>query len=179
MKMASSALDEIDPGTTVFVDSTIFVYHFTGASADCRLFLARCESGDIKAVTSVVVLAEVAHRLMMAEALAGRHVSPGNMPAKLRRKPDVVRSLHIYQEQVERIPLLCIEVLPLTWPDLLASAALRERHGLLVNDSLIAATALKRGVRAIASADGDFERVVELSLFRPADIGSALQEPTR
>lgn len=64
-------LEEIPAGARIFIDSTIFIYHFTAASPACRTLLERCEAGDVRGLTSTAVLAEVAHRLMMSEALGG------------------------------------------------------------------------------------------------------------
>ena len=163
-------LSRISPGARVFVDSTIFIYHFTGTSADCRRFLERCEAGDIKATTSVVVMAEVAHRLMMIEAVARGLLPRGNLARRLRTRPDVVRELDIYQQQVERIPLMGVKVLSLDVKALLHSQGIRKRYGLLVNDSLVAASATLAGLRVLATADSDFERVTELEIFGPEDL---------
>ena len=50
------------------------------------------------------------------------------------------------------------------------AAEIRRRHGLLVNDSLLSATAILEGIVDFASADSDFERVEELRLFGPDDL---------
>ena len=168
--MASSTLDRIPAGSGVFVDSTIFIYHFTGASSDCRDFLARCEGGELRGMTSVVVLAETAHRLMMVEAVVRGLITPGNVAKKLRARPAIVRRLTAYRDQIERIPLMGIDVAPLELGTLLRSADLRQRHGLLTNDSLVVAAAAEGGVGALASADRDFGRVPELKVYRPADL---------
>jgi predicted nucleic acid-binding protein len=166
-------LDEVPDGTRLFLDSTIFVYHFTGASSACRRLLERCERAEVKGLTSVLVLAEVAHRLMTIEASAARRVPAGNVAKKLREKPDVVKTLHVYHEQVERIPLMGVEVLPVGLKDLLSSHEVRRKHGLLVNDSLVVAAAQIAGVRALASADSDFLALRELDVFAPDDLGEA------
>ena len=163
-------LDAIKPDTSVFIDAPIFIYHFTGTSSECRGLLERCERGDIRGITSVVVLAEVAHRMMTIEAVARGLVSPGNVVKKLREKPEIVSTLRNYQEQVEKIPLMFVEIVPLDLGLLLRSAQLRNRFGLLVNDSLVAASALESNVATIASGDGDFDRVRGLTLFRPSDV---------
>lgn len=168
--MAFSKLEQVPPGTRIFIDAPIFIYHFTGVSTDCRRFLERCEQGEISGVTSAVTLAEVAHRLMMIEAVASGQVAPGNVANKLRDRPEVVRTLHLYQEQVERIPLMAVEIEPLDLRLLLSSAALRRRHGFLTNDSLVAATVCDRSIGAIASADRDLERLADVELFGPTDL---------
>jgi predicted nucleic acid-binding protein len=109
--------------------------------------------------------------LMMIEAVAARLVSGKDVVKKLRSKPDVVARLHVYQEQVERIPLMGVDVLPLDMGTLLRSARFRRQYGLLVNDSLVAAAASSAEVAGLASADPDFGRVKELNLYQPSDLG--------
>lgn len=107
---------------------------------------------------------------MMIEAVAKGLITPGNTARKLREKPAIVKELHAYMEQIELIPLMGIAVLGLEAKTLDVAAALRRRYGLLVNDSLLAASAVLEGIPAMVSADSDFERVEELRLFRPADL---------
>jgi predicted nucleic acid-binding protein len=164
-------LAEIPAGTKVFLDSTIFVYHFTGVSPECRGLLERCATREVRALTSTLVLAEVTHRLMTIEAVERGLVAPGQVVKRLRERPAIVRQLSQYQEQVEKIPWMGIEVVALERPTLSTAGPLRSRHGLLTNDSLLAATALERGATAFASADRDFERVEGLRLYGPTDLG--------
>jgi predicted nucleic acid-binding protein len=163
-------LDRVPEGERIFVDAPIFVYHFTGVSPACRRFLERCERAELQGVTSVTVIAEVTHRLMMIEAVRGGLVSAGNVAAKLRRHPDAIRSLHVAEEQAGRIPMMGFDVRGLDLHLLTAAAALRRRHGLMTNDSIITATARGEGITSIATADGDFARVDELTVFAPADL---------
>lgn len=168
--MASSTLDQIPDGQRVFIDASIFIYHFTGASQACQMFLESCERGRVAGFTSVTALAEVTHRLMTIEAVAKGLVSPGNVVRRLREKPAIVRELHTYQDQVELIPLMGIVVLDLDLEILSVAAGIRYRYGLLVNDSLLAASAICQGITAMASGDSDFERVEQLQRFGPADL---------
>ena len=154
----------------IFLDSTIFIYHSTGASSQCKALLERCEAGDVAGVTSVVVLAEVAHRLMVIEAVAAGLAPPKNAVRRLDARPSAVRRLHVYQEYVERIPLMGIDVLALDVGTLLRSAEVRRHHGLLVNDSLVVAAAQGVGLTHLASADAAFGRVPEVTLYRPGDL---------
>ena len=168
--MTSSALEHAPEGERVFVDAPIFIYHFTGVSAECRRFLERCERAEVQGVTSVTVVAEVTHRLLMIEAVQSGLVSSGNVAAKLRSKPDALRSLRVTEEQVGRIPMMGIEVLGLDLRLLAAAAELRHQYGLMTNDSIIAATALGEGIAHVATGDGDFERVAEMTVLAPRDL---------
>jgi predicted nucleic acid-binding protein len=168
--MGSSTLDELGRGERIFVDANVFIYHFTGLSADCRAFLERCETRDVEGVTSVVVLAEVAHRLMMIEALERGLVTPGQVSRKLRERPEVIEQLSRYEEQIERVPLFNIEVRAVEFGELLRAAETRRTGGLLVNDSLIVASARAANARNLASADGDFDRIDGLTRYGPTDL---------
>jgi predicted nucleic acid-binding protein len=163
-------LDRIKPGSVIFLDATIFVYHFTGASENSRELLKRCEAGTIKGVTSVVVLAEVAHRLLMIEGVMKGIVSRGNLSKKMAENPTGIKTLTIYQEQVDRIPLMGIKIESLELSTVLRSADLRRRYGLMVNDSLVAMSAIEIQADGIATADGDFDVVHEISVFHPGDV---------
>lgn len=164
-------LDEIPSGQRTIIDANIFIYHFTGNSEQCRRFLRRCEDGDLRAATSALVVAEVAHRLMMLEAVERELVTPGQVANKLRSRPEVVRQLRSFREQAERIPLIGVDVAAFDIELFLRSATLREQYGLLTDDSLIAATALRLDIRSLATADEDFTRIEELDVYRPSDIG--------
>jgi len=63
-----------------------------------------------------------------------------------------------------------IDVLPLTMKTLLRSRDVRTRHGLLVNDSLVAAVAQETEVDGLASADSDFARLPAPRVFSPHDL---------
>jgi predicted nucleic acid-binding protein len=106
---------------------------------------------------------------MIIEAVSAGVVSGRALPGSSAR-PDLVRQLHVYQEQIERIPLMGVHVLPLEFETLLRSADIRRRYGLLVSDSLVAAAACGAGIAHLASADADFRRVKELKLYRPGDL---------
>lgn len=168
--MASSTLDAVPLGSEIFVDAPIFIYHFTGTSQSCRDFLRRCENGEVRGTTSVVTLAEVTHRLMTIEAVHRGLVSPGNVVGKLRRRPMIVRELHVYREQAEKIPLMGIRIVSLDLQTLLRAGELRTEIGLLTNDSLAAATMLDLNLARVATADADFQQVEGMELYRPEDL---------
>ncbi len=125
--MVSSTLDQVKSGTRVLIDAPIFIYHFTGTSAECRDFLCRCED-------------------------------------------DVVRELSLYQEQVDQISQMEIDIVALDLPVLSEATSLRKSLGFLTNDSLLAATARLLNIQAIASADQDFSRLDGTALYSPTDI---------
>lgn len=67
-------------------------------------------------------------------------------------------------------PLMRVEVPSLDLKTLLNASTLREEHGLMVNDSILAATALSVNIETVATADRDFRRVAQLSVAVPGDL---------
>jgi len=80
-------LEEIAPEESVFIDSNIFIYHFTGTSEECSHFLSRCERKDLSGVTSTNVLLEVLHRLMLIEAVNKKLLAPLILLRNFKKNP--------------------------------------------------------------------------------------------
>jgi len=62
-------LDRVPAGGRIFIDANIFIYHFTGVFAPILLISFSLRSEAARGLTGVHILAEVAHRLMMIEAV--------------------------------------------------------------------------------------------------------------
>jgi predicted nucleic acid-binding protein len=61
-------------------------------------------------------------------------------------------------------------ILPLTLDIVQASAEVRESAGLLTNDSFVVACMRAQGLTHLAPANGDFDRVGSLAIYKPADL---------
>ena len=166
-------LAEVPEGSAIFIDANIFIYHFVGASPQCTALLARCETAEVRGATSVLVLAEVAHRLMMIEAVERKLVPPGNVARRLAGRPELVRRLTVYEASLQAIPSMGVEILALTEAMFQLGLRQQRRYGLLTNDSLIVASMLQQGVRVLATADRRLAIVDELAIVVPTDLASA------
>ncbi len=166
-------LSAIQDGTAVFIDANVFIYHFTGASAQCTTLLTRCESGNVRGATSALILAEVCHRLMTIEAVQKKLVSPRGVVAKLARHPEVVRQLVDYDAAIEAILLMGIEVTTLTERMLTQGLHIQRRYGLLTNDSLTIAGMLEGGFGVLATADRGLAVAREIEIALPTDLDIA------
>ena len=161
---------EIAHGTRLYIDANIFVYHFTLESYECRNLIRRCAQKEVRAFTGTHVLLEVAHRLMMMEAVDSGLVTPGNVPSKLKRRPSLASQLHEYSNSVQYILNIGIEVLQVDAGILETSAYLRTQTGFLVNDSVSLAMMQRESIHAIATNDRDFQRVEGLEVHTPDDL---------
>jgi predicted nucleic acid-binding protein len=163
-------LDYIRTGTKVFIDANIFIYHFTGVSNDCGDFLIRCEQEDIYGVTSINVLLEVLHRLMMVEAVRKKIVEPPNIVSKLKKHSGKIKELSEYYINTQKIKDMGIIVNPVSYETLIRSQTFRSKYGLMVNDSIILACMYEHGIKSLASNDDEFSKVEDIIVFKPGDV---------
>ena len=163
-------LDRIGGGSEIFIDANIFIYHFTGVSDQSSYFLSRCEAGDLKGVTSVNVLLEVLHRLMMIEAIRKKLAQPPNIVKKIRKSPEKIKQLSEYFINTQRILEMGIIVKPIFNETILKSQIYRAGYGLMVNDSLIVTCMDDEGIKGLASNDDGFMKVPGLSVYKPMDV---------
>ena len=159
---------DLTAGDSVFVDANVLVYHFaphpTFGTA-CRQLVQRIENQDLVGFTSTHVLGEVAHQLMLAEALTLPGWSPGKVKKRLRQQPGVLQPLMRFRTAVETVLQSRITGLTIA-PALLGTAAtLSQQCGLLTNDALTVALMQANGLTKLASADVDFDRVPGLTRY--------------
>ena len=64
-------------GTRLFLDANIFVYAFLGHSNQCRELLGRCATEQVLGITSLDVVNEVTHRMMLAESVGSGVIKRG------------------------------------------------------------------------------------------------------
>ena len=62
-------LCDIPASTRAFIDANIFVFSASDKEGESSQFLKKCLSEEVKGFTSVSVLAETLHRLMILEAI--------------------------------------------------------------------------------------------------------------
>jgi predicted nucleic acid-binding protein len=134
-------LATLHSGSRIFIDANIFIYHFTRSplTAACTAFLQRVEIGDIEGVSSVITLAEVAHRLMILEAIQKHGLQPHEAVRKLKGNPALVQQLSHYKVASELIPSFNVFIEAVTVTHLRSAQELSGTNGLLTNDSLTAA----------------------------------------
>lgn len=167
----SRPLSDIPNGATVMVDANVLVYALTPQAqlhGACRDLLERGARGAVSLFTSVSVTADVLHRAMVLEMLAqGQAQRAAEAVALLKQRPDVVQQLTRYRTILRDLRQARVDILALTYRDLHASRISRERHGLMVNDSLIVAVMERENLGFLATNDLDFARVPGLAVRVP------------
>ena len=156
-------------GTDLFLDANIFIYSFLGHSTQCRDLLSRCAAEQVFGITTLEVVNEVTHRMMLAEAL-GSGVITRDSARDLKGKWREITKLTQYWAQSAGIFGLNILILASDEARLHRAHTMRSRHGLLTNDSVILAAMDEHRIGNLASLDSDFDHVPELTVYKPTDI---------
>ena len=164
--MSDLPLHSVPSGTYLFLDANIFIYGLTKNSKECIHLLDRCMREDVFGITTVHILCEVTHRLMMFEANSCGIKNPSD----LKKLPNEVKKLQQYWNQTEQILKMNLLILSTEHGLLPKAHIVRCSHGLLTNDSLSIATMQEYGMTCIASRDDDFKSISGLICYSPTDI---------
>lgn len=163
------SLDAIPAGARVLIDANLLIYARRGMSAQCRCLLERCARREVGGVLTTLVLAEFCHRRMMQEAQS-RGLAASNPAKALALNPDLVRQLTQYRQELEDLLVGDLRLLTVESADFTQAAELQRAHGLLTNDSLSLAAALRNGIDLLATADPQFDSIPCLTVFKPSDL---------
>lgn len=167
--MPALDLAAVPAGADLLFDANILVYALAGLSPQCVDLLRRCDTEEVFGFTTVEIVNEVCHRLMVAEALAKGLIARPAAGALKGRKP-VIRSLSDYWTQTQRLLDSNLLVLELDEPRVRRAQWVRSNHGLLTTDATLAAAALDLGIDRLATNDADFEGIPGLAIHRPTDL---------
>lgn len=166
----SMTFDNIPDGASVYLDANVIICDFTRMSRDCSRLLDRCRDEELYGVVSTVTAAEVCHRTMCEEARQKTGKRTLNA-SYLKKQPAIVRQLTEYAKAVvEILEASSLTVIEVTQEDVLRSQQIRDRYGLLTNDSIIAHIVLDWGIPAIATNDPDFDDIAGIQVFKPSDL---------
>ena len=145
-----NSLKALPLSSDVFIDANIFLYHIMRRPKffqPCHDFFAAIESGAYNGFLSTLVLNEVLHKLILAEATNTYEL----------------RSEHDYSDIKEYPIIICScdrSVLDM-------AVGLSNKYGLLISDATHLAVIKSEGISNIATNDTDFQRLNEIDVYKP------------
>ena len=163
-------LDRITEMEILLIDANILLYAIRRESSQCERLLTRCAKGEITAILSSHILAEIMHQLMVAEARDCQWIKGPNPAKQLSGLPERVRALRRYEELVRDILGFGLQIEPVIQEDFITAMEVQRQAGLLTNDALLVALGKRLRVTSIASADKAFSRAQGFLLYVPDDI---------
>ena len=164
-------LDDIPTGSLCVIDTNVLLYAEQGVSHQAQRLLRRCSKGELTGTLPQTVWQELTHKLMLAEAMMKHGISGGNPAARLAGKPEIVRALSLYRTKMRALVNLGLRFERCEQRDLLQSAFdLQKRYGLLTNDSVVLAVAIRLEADCLVSSNKRFLPVEEIDVLAPSDL---------
>ena len=158
---------------TIFIDANIFLNVILGAgkeSVACAKFLEEAEAGTFPSATSIIVLNEVLHRLLIASVVSGSGIGPDSAVHHMKSHPELVRDAGTVWEILDDIrsirPMKIYGISPATFE---LSLSIMQKWGLLGNDALHVACMEEHSIGIIATYDRDFSRISGIKIRKPAE----------
>jgi predicted nucleic acid-binding protein len=167
--MAADSLPNLPDRSFIFIDANVFIYALTAQSVQCRQLFERCLREEVTGIALFETVNEVTHRFMIAEALSKGLITSGGAKA-LRNKFQQIPTLADYWLNTQRMLALNLLFLPVNETIIRNAQTVRQQAGLLTNDSMIVAGMREFGLSFLASNDSDFERVRDITVFKPTDL---------
>ncbi|MEW6003581.1 MAG: PIN domain-containing protein [Nitrospirota bacterium] len=166
-------LSDLEKGTSIFIDANIFIYHFSKESRFNQAsssFLENIEAGFMSGFTSISIVQEVTHRMMIIEAVGLLpRIKPKDIVKYLKRNSDTVKKLVIHQGVPSKIASFNLEIISPGIEAIVRSQQMKKRYGFLSNDALSLQIMEDLNIKNLASNDTDFERVDFITLYRPSE----------
>jgi predicted nucleic acid-binding protein len=164
----------IPAGSSCVLDTNVMLYAHQQASTAATEVLRRCAAGDLIGILPSAVWEELCHRLMVAEAVATGRILAQNPARKRAEHRETVQELGAYRWSLQELAAMGLRFEPVHRDDVLRAALdLQKRYGLLTNDSIIAACAMRLGVQYLVTSDTGFLAVTELGVALLEDLVAA------
>ena len=163
-------LEAIQNNTKVFIDTNILLYDITGHPTHgkpCKRFLKKIENIEIEGSTSVVVLNELLHKLILGEVSKKKGLTLPQSMGYIKKNPDVITSLKAYDflDKIECMQNL--KIMELTPAIFTFARGYMKKYKLMSNDAVHVATCKVHNIENIATNDRDFKRIDFLKVWKP------------
>lgn len=163
--------DDIQKGSLCVLDTNILLYAEQGLSKQCQGVIKRCSIGEILVVLPQTVWHELTHKLMLMEAVMAGRISGSNLAGKLSRQPGLIKELELYKKKILALKALGLGYASCREADFLETALKIQRsYGLLTNDAVILATAVRLNADVLVTADAGLRNISEMDVAVPSDI---------
>jgi len=170
MEHAKKLID-LPKGSTVFIDTNIFLHHAFDINLISIEFLKRIEKGTVKAYTSALVAEELFFKLLMQQASNFlKSVSVEKVKTLLkdeRNREKIFESIFKYLKYIDTLQNLGLKILEIRDKDLDVAIHLAKKWGIITADAFHLAVMQRKGIVQLVSDDSDFERVKDVTLWRP------------
>lgn len=156
------------------MDTNIFDLYYRGKSDSCKRFLHRVQKGEVTAYVNLLVLTDLNHKLMLAEAYQKGYINRLNaahLKDQLEKNRSLMQYLVTHQTHLEEV-LTLVKILPLDSQLLVDTQQERQDYGLMTTDSLHLGSMNRHSppLTNLVTYDSDFEHIAGLTIWKPMDV---------
>lgn len=159
----------------IFIDANIFSFHHLDHPEfgnTCTEFLQKVENSEVNAITSTQVIDEVAFVILIVK---GCEILKTDKTRKVREKiksdrkfsKECYEAVKLFLSYVDFLKKTGLEVIEINLEDINSSTDYGSNYGLLPHDAIHVAIMEEHGIRHIATADSDFEKVEKVMVWCP------------
>jgi predicted nucleic acid-binding protein len=165
-------LIDLPKGSTVFIDTNIFLHHAFDINRASIEFLKRVEKGVVKAHTSALVVEELLFKLLMQRASNFlERVSVEKVKTLLKdevKREKIFESIVQYLQYMDTLKKLGLKILEIGDKDSNMAIHLAKQWGMITADAFHLAVMQRKGIVHLVSDDSDYENVEDITLWRPS-----------
>ena len=166
-----TSLDDIPRGSLCVIDTNVLIYAEHGISSQAQRLLFRVARGEVTGALPQPIWGELVHKFMLAEAVEKGFISTHRPTRQLAANPQKVKRLGLYRDKIKALRTMGLGFELCTQADLLDTALLfQEKYGLMTNDSLLLAVAVRIKADALVTADENLAHTREIPTYRPTDL---------
>src|SRR5262245_49457417 len=158
-------------GSSCFLDANILYYHFVDSpplSEPCSELLERVAESKLAAFSSVHILAEAVHKIMLAEAAAKFGLNRAGLANWLQHHRQRIAELSHFRQAAGELALIGVSLIPTDAASLKEAADISAQMQLLTNDALMVALMRRQGLSNLVTNDDDFDDVGgDIKVWKP------------
>lgn len=161
---------DLPDGADCFIDANIFYYHFVEtppSSQASTTFLIRVVAGAITGYSSVHVLAEAIHKIMLARAAAKFGLNRAGLVNWLQRHGSRITELREFRRAAGELLEIGLNIVAIDGTDIQRAADLSVEMDLLTNDATTLALMQRHLLSHLATNDSDFDSLPNLTIWKP------------
>jgi predicted nucleic acid-binding protein len=161
---------DLPDGDRCFADANIFYYHFVETpplSERCTMFLERAAIRDLDVYTSLNLLAEALHKVMLTEAAERFGRNRAGLVNWLQRNQHRIAELSGFREAAAELCDMDLSLLSTDAALLQEGTTLSAQFGLLTNDALALALMHRHALTNLVTNDDDFDGIPGLTVWKP------------
>lgn len=154
----------------VFIDTNVLLYAISDHpryGTACNEFLDRVKAGEIKGKTSVIVLNELLHKLIIGEIAEKEDVKPTQVVRRIKKNKEILQDLKVYETIKDVEDNYNLEIASIRREDFVQARKSMKRHLLLSNDALHLAVMGREKIVNVATNDPDFESIKGIKAWKP------------